>query len=173
MPKRLPEIKARFIDAARKRLTDNHDITIRQIALDCNTAVGTVYNYFPSKEHLLAAVMMEDWQVCCRRMREDADQACGPLAAIEATTKALRRFAVQYAPIWRVYAAARGSMAELNNRHRMIIEEISATVEGTLVRFNIREDPCLPEILAELILLASRTDDGFDRISSTLKKILA
>ena len=63
MPKIIPELREALIHAAKERIltSDSHDITIREIASDCNTAVGTVYNYFSSKDELLAAVMLEDW----------------------------------------------------------------------------------------------------------------
>ena len=62
MPKLIPDLRKSFIDAARNRImsAEDHDITIRQVASDCGTAVGTVYNYFPSKEYLMAAVMLDD-----------------------------------------------------------------------------------------------------------------
>ena len=162
MPKRLPELRMRFVDAAKKRLLEDtpHDITIRQVAQDCDTAVGTVYNYFPSKEALLAAVMLEDWRDCCRQMRRDAAAASEPVEALHAATSALRRFTACYAPLWRNYATARDRMDSLNRRHQQIIAEISGAVAEILERHDVQGDPCLAEVLAELVLFASRTDDG-------------
>ena len=64
MPKIIPEIQEQFLAAARQRIvySEEHDLTIRQIARDCRTGVGTVYNYFPSKDALIAGVLSEDWQ---------------------------------------------------------------------------------------------------------------
>ena len=59
MPKIIPELRERFVAAARRQMLDgeDHDVTIRQVARDCRTAVGTVYNYFPSKEALLEELL--------------------------------------------------------------------------------------------------------------------
>ena len=173
MPKIIPELRERFIAAARARLLQDNDITIRQVAHDCGTAVGTVYNYFPSKEALLAAVMMDDWQKCCADMRLDAAQEATPVGAIRRTTVALRRFTARYAPLWCNYSAARDSMDALSLRHRQIIDQIAGAVAGTLERFSVSGDAYLPQVLAELVLFASRTDDGFERIAGALTKILA
>ena len=61
MPKLIPELKQKIIAAARHRaLADEGcELTIRQVAAYCGVSVGAVYNYFPSKEALLTAVMME------------------------------------------------------------------------------------------------------------------
>ena len=175
MPKILPELRERFIAAAKLRLLEDesHDVTIRQVAKDCGTAVGTVYNYFSSKEALLAAVMMEDWTECCRQMARGAGGADGPLEALRAEVAALRRFTARYAPLWRNYAEAKGSIDALSFRHRQIIGELLKPVEETLRRFGVEGDAYLPEVLAELVLFASRSDDGFERIRGALEKILA
>ena len=175
MPKILPEVRERFVAAAKKRLAEGESgsVTIRQIARDCDTAVGTVYNYFPSKEVLLAAVMLEDWRECCRGMRLGVAGADSALEALRAATAALRGFSARYAPLWRNYGGAKDSIDTLSLRHRQIITEISACVKQALERFTVSGDEYLPEVLSELVLLASRTDDGFDRVRGALEKILA
>ena len=71
MPKIIPELKSSLIQAARKSLLESemHDISVREIARECGTAVGTVYNYFSSKEALIAEAMMSDWLECRAQSR--------------------------------------------------------------------------------------------------------
>ena len=112
----------------------------------------------------MAEVMMMDWRICCEHMRLDAARSGDPLDALQATTMALREFTTKYVSLWRNYASALGSMETLSIRHHIIIVEIGAAVSKTLDRFGVQGDPYLPEVLAELILYASRTEDGFGRI---------
>ena len=174
MPKIIPELKSSLVQAARKSLLESemHDINIRELARECGTAVGTVYNYFPSKEALIAEAMMSDWLECSRRMKKDASIESRPLNAIRATVAALRDFASRYNPTWKRYADKQNSMMSLENRHNQIIAEISEAVKETLVRFELLYDRYLPEVIAELVLLASRTEDGFERIAPVLERIL-
>lgn len=174
MPKIIPDLEASLIQAARKSLLDSesHDISIRDLARECGTAVGTVYNYFPSKEALIAKAMMGDWLECCRSMKEDAGVEDRPLDAIRATVAALRRFTSRYAPMWKKYAVEQKTPVNLETRHNQIIAEISEAVNETLVRFDLLYDRHLPEIVAELVLLASRTEDGFERLAPVLERIL-
>lgn len=169
----LPGGRAPGVRATRKTaLSPQRDATIREVATDCHTAVGTVYNYFPSKEALITAVMLEDWQACCADMEADARGQQTALAALEAITVVLRRFTARYAPTWRHYASAKGSVGELGLRHRQVIEAISGPVGHALDRFGACFDENLPEVLSELVLLASRSDDGFRRIEPVLEKLL-
>lgn len=174
MPKIIPELRASLIQAARKSLLENgpHDISIRELARECGTAVGTIYNYFPSKEALIAEAMMNDWLECVRGMRESANAEDQPLNAVRATAAALRKFTSRYQPMWKQYADEWKSMHSLENRHNQIIAEIADAVKETLVRFGLLYDPCLPDVIAELLLLASRTKDGFEKITPVMKRIL-
>ena len=45
-------------------------------------------------------------------------------------------------------------------------------MKETLVRFDLLYDKCLPEVIAELVLLASRTENGFDQIAPVMERIL-
>ena len=174
MPKIIPELKTSLIQAARKSLLDSeaHDISVRELARECGTAVGTIYNYFPSKEALIAEAMMNDWLECSRSMRRDAGMEDRPVDAIRATAAALWRFTSRYQPMWKKYAGERKSLLSLETRHNQIIAEISEAVNETLVRFDLLYDRCLPEVIAELVLLASRTENGFERIEPVMEKIL-
>ena len=175
MPKIIPELRESIIQAARKNLLESeaHDLSMRQLAQQCGTAVGTVYNYFPSKEALIAEVIMPDWLECCREMKEGAASGTDPLSAVRATAAALRRFTSRYAPVWKNYAGEQNSLASMVSRHNQVIGEIAAAVKETLLRFGLLYDEFLPEIMAEMILSASRTEDGFRRITPVLERILS
>lgn len=64
MPKLIPEIRETLINEVR-RLINNGDyskVTIRTVSKNTNIAVGTVYNYFKSKDMLVASAVAEDWE---------------------------------------------------------------------------------------------------------------
>lgn len=56
--------RQRILDAAKSLLstTDYESIQIRDVAAEANVALGTLYRYFSSKEHLYANVVY-DWSV--------------------------------------------------------------------------------------------------------------
>ena len=91
MPKLIPELRKQFLEAARNQvLVQDRDFTVRQIASDCGVSVGTLYNYFPSKEALIGAVMMEDWMLCRERMAQASEGKEDILEALRAVEAALR-----------------------------------------------------------------------------------
>ena len=85
MPKIIPEIREQFIAAARQRIlySQQHDLTIREISEDCRTGLGTVYNYFPSKDELIAEVLFEDWQTLWEEVQKKLEDSESPMQDIE------------------------------------------------------------------------------------------
>ncbi len=56
--------KEAILSASRKIATEQglQAVNIRDVAKKCNVAVGSIYNYFPSKADLLAATIEEVWK---------------------------------------------------------------------------------------------------------------
>lgn len=56
--------RQRILDAAKSllKVNDYESIQIRDVAAEANVALGTLYRYFSSKEHLYAYVV-HDWAV--------------------------------------------------------------------------------------------------------------
>ncbi len=66
MPKILTDPRKNILLEVEKLLSQGgcSAITVRSVAARCGVGVGTVYNYFPSKEALLAEYLLADWRQC-------------------------------------------------------------------------------------------------------------
>ena len=62
MPKIIENLREILLAASRTLLLEEgyRALTMRQVAGLCHVAVGTVYNYFPSKDMLDAHILLED-----------------------------------------------------------------------------------------------------------------
>ena len=63
MPKIIENLPEKLAEEARRQITESgySAMTIRSVAKACGVGVGTVYNYYPSKDALVAQFMLEDW----------------------------------------------------------------------------------------------------------------
>ncbi len=64
MPKILLDLKEKLLQEVETLLLEEGyaAVTIRKVAKRCGVGVGTVYNYFPSKDAMLAEYLLVDWR---------------------------------------------------------------------------------------------------------------
>jgi AcrR family transcriptional regulator len=131
MPKIIEHLRETLLAEARKQV-ETHGFaatTIRSVAAACNVGVGTVYNYFPSKELLVAAYMLEDWQTCMNDIR----------AALAGAPDAASTLGCIY----------RG-LTEFNEAHRSLFADRDATV--VFASAGSDKHPLLRRQIADLLL---------------------
>lgn len=175
MPKRIEALRQTLLARSRDLLLhDGYDkLTIRAVAAACGVAVGTVYNYFPSKDMLVASVMLEDWLAALKRMEAGAAAAPDVLAGLEAVFDAITAFAATYTGAWAQYGAHAGAVPAYRDRHEQLIGQLQKIIEPLLMRFDRLFDPALPPFLAETLLSASvRPGAQFQRLSPILARLL-
>lgn len=100
MPKILENAREKVIAEARRQLVKNGyaGMTIRSVAGACGLGVGTVYNYFESKDMLIASLMLEDWQRALSSMRCGSDGE--PMAVVRNVYAAIRDFSELYSKLF-------------------------------------------------------------------------
>ncbi len=63
MPKVIVHLKENFLKNAKKIIEEKgyDSLSRKELAKESQVAVGTIYNYFPDKNSLLASIVFEDW----------------------------------------------------------------------------------------------------------------
>ena len=66
MPKLLPNLRQTLIEKAIElsRTGGLSGLKLRDLARECNIALGTLYNYYPTKDSLVLDVVQQFWQNC-------------------------------------------------------------------------------------------------------------
>lgn len=175
MPKIILNLRENILKESKKILkTEGYEkLTVRRVAKLCGVAVGTVYNYFPSKEMLTAGVMLDDWQRCLDRMNASAGTAASPMEGLGQIYEVLLDFVIEYRDTWDQYRARGGENAQSPYRHHILIEQISGGIETLLARFGEVFCGELPSFFAEnLLVLASRGDRDLSAVVPIFEKLL-
>lgn len=70
MPKNISNIKEDILLVTRQLLkeTGYEELNIRKIAAHCGIATGTLYNYYDSKNKIVAEILTNDWNLMLRRV---------------------------------------------------------------------------------------------------------
>lgn len=170
MPKILDNVRTDLLETARKQLSEKGyaKTTIRSVAAECGIAVGTVYNYFPSKDMLIASFVSEDWHETLAALRayptENAEDYFRYLY------DSLTAFSRKHASLFSDPDAAKIFSAAFFERHGLLRKQLSTLImpfcEG-------QEDPeFVSQFVAESFLTWTMAKVPFSSIYSVIQKII-
>ena len=168
MPKIIEDLRKRLLEEAEKQIMAGGytAMTIRSVARMCHVAVGTVYNYFPSKDELIATVMLERWKTCVRRINSTAKAAQTPEEVLREIYVQLSDYINDYQMLFRDEAAISAFAASDGKYHEILRDQLatplyrfcSTTFEG--------------EFIAEAMLTWTVAGEGFEEIYQVIRKII-
>ena len=173
MPKIVDEARKKILESARKKLLSEGygAVSLREIARECSIAVGTIYNYFDSKDSLVASIMLDDWFQALSEMDEGIAASDGITDGIIEIHAAVERFSSIYREVWSQFLQSGGSSSEVDSRHLMLRGQIEEKIRSLLARNGRREDAGFAPILAELVLaIGPRTDISGKQLSDFLNR---
>lgn len=169
MPKILENIRENLLQEAKKQVMElgYSAMTIRSVAGACGVGVGTVYNYFPSKDNLVANFMLEDWQVCLDKMWVCCKES-NPEKVLQGVYEVLRSFVEKYTALFEDENAGAGFATSFPQRHKMLRNQLAEPMEE-LCRMQTKADPhFLAEFIAETMLTWTTEGCEYEKISSVL-----
>src|SRR5574344_1224242 len=158
MPKVIENLQETLISKAKSiLLTKGYDaLTIRGVAKECGIAIGTVYNYFTSKDEMTAYVMLEDWQDMLNSANEKIKKSNSAEKALTLLYEGILKFNKTYHFIWKGYVMKESDTVVYKKRHQLLIEQISACVQQVFDLFPpVNKVNQAAVFLAENILIAS------------------
>lgn len=172
MPKIIENVKEQLLLEAKKQVFEQgySATTIRSVASACNVSVGTVYNYFDSKEMLTATFVLENWMQHLQRMKElDCNDSKKFLKGIY---ELLRAFEKENEKIFSDKEATKSIGTGFACRHKMLRLQIASIIKVMCEKKEL--DNCLfvAEFIAEALLNWSMEDLDFEMIYPLLEKII-
>lgn len=167
MPKIIENLDQRLLEAARCQIRESgySAMTIRSVAAACGVGVGTVYNYYPSKEALAAAFILEDWNVCYADITARAESAKGREPVLWAIYENLQRFITEHAAVFQDESAAVSFTGSFSQYHGLLRTQLAAPIR----RFC--RDDFTAEFIAEAMLTWTVAEKSFDELSKVLQRI--
>ena len=168
MPKIIENLRDRLIAEAQRQLKDSGygAITIRSVAKACGVGVGTVYNYFPSKEALIANHLLEDWNACIDAIHCAAEQAEHSQSVLRCIYDQLVCFADRHQAIFRDETAAAGFAGSFSHYHGLLRSQLAEPLQAFC------GNEFHAQFVAESLLTWSMAGRSFDEIYEILKKII-
>ncbi len=158
MPKIIENLEDKLIREAMRQIGEvgYGATTIRSVASGCGVGVGTVYNYFPSKEALVAKFMLEDWRSCIAAIEAVSTYSDSPKSVVLCICDQLRLFIDRHASIFRDEAAAAGFTGSFSQYHGILRSQLAKPLR------KFCKDDFSAEFIAESLLTWTSAGKKFE-----------
>ena len=178
MPKVIEKVREQLLQEVRKQITERgySQTTIRSVASACNLGVGTVYNYFQSKDMLIATVVVEDWHACMQNFL--GSKACTNTTNTKETLKLiydmLQAFEDEHKVLFTDPEAVKKFSTGFNERHTILRNQIAQFLLPTCQESCKEEqDPqFLSQFVSEALLTWFVAKVPFENLYEILKKLI-
>jgi len=167
MPKIIENIEARLMEEVKKQIEESGygSVTIRSVAKACGVGVGTVYNYFSSKDELVATYMLKDWHGCVAAINAAAESADTPEPVLRCIWEQLCQFSERYSAIFKDEAAAAAFTGSFSRYHGMLRDQLASPIR----RFC--DSDFHAEFSAEALLVWTMAGKDFNEIYGMIGKL--
>ena len=167
MPKIIKDLESRLIAEAKKQIEDAGygNVTIRSVAKACGVGVGTVYNYFPSKESLIATHLLEDWKSCITAIQAVSTYSDAPRPVTLCIYDQLNSFIGRHVAIFQDEAAAAAFAGSFSQYHGILRDQLAQPLR----RFC--KDDFTAQFIAESLLVWTVAKKPFDEIYGIIEKL--
>ena len=172
MPKIIENLREKLLDTARRQVREEGyaGLTMRSVAEACGVGVGTVYNYFPSKESLVASFVAEDWHTVTERALCASDRSA--LQILSDEYDGIRSILDLHRRLFSDPEAIRIYAALPRERHEMLRAQLAQPLETALEREGCGGAAFLSLFLAESLLTWAIADVDRNALFSVLRPLL-
>lgn len=174
MPKKLNNIREKAIAETRNILEQQgyRALAMRDIAKKCGIAVGTMYNYFPSKEYLTSCVVLEDWKLTYEQMAGAAAGADTIHQGLGEIYERMYAFVLAHQYLTSFDGGNAKTPVDFHERHLVLLEQIEDLLRLLQKQFGYSLDDAVITFLAECILSFSTKKYTYQQIAPAITKLL-
>lgn len=167
MPKIIEDLPRRLSEEARRQVHQDGyaALTIRSVAKGCGVGVGTVYNYYSSKDALVASFLLADWRERLAAIHAASETAGQPEPALRCIYGNLQQFLQQHAAVFRDETAAASFSGSFGQYHSLLRGQLAQPI-----RKFCRED-FTAEFIAEAMLVWTVAGKPFEEIYAPISKL--
>ena len=153
MPKIIDNLPSSLQEEARRQIQESGygSVTMRSIAEACDVALGTLYNYYPSKDALIESFMEKDWQEAINLLLNKSP-ASDVASLLETEHTLLVRFLREHEKLFSDPDAIHTYSLLSRNWHVKLRGQLASPVETALSRSCCGDPSFLSLFLVEALL---------------------
>ncbi len=168
MPKIIENLSEKLITECAGQIESNgyRAMTVRSVARECGVGVGTVYNYFSSKDDLVAHSLLRDWNGRMEKIRKCADEDPDSRTLCRCIYGEISGFMESHAELFSDSRARKSFEVSSRQYHSLLRDQLAEPLKS------VCEDLCCAEFAAEALLTWTVAEWTFEELWSLLGKCL-
>lgn len=172
MPKIIENVREQLLNEAKKQVVEKGygKTTIRSVAKSCGLGTGTVYNYFPSKDMLIASFLAEDWKECLCQIEPHTSNELGDV--VKSIYDSLVSFMEKHRVLFRDSDAIKVYAVAFSVRHKQLRGQLAKYLKPVCANVPVKDGEFLAEWIAESLLTWTVAGKSFEEQYEIIKQII-
>ncbi|QNU67742.1 TetR/AcrR family transcriptional regulator [Ruminiclostridium herbifermentans] len=168
MPKNLSNVKEDILLVTRQLLKDTGytSLSIRQIAAKCGVALGTVYNYYNSKNEIVAEILGNEWNLMLRKIEQQTKAYAKAIDKLEIVFNELKYFMNNVHGFWfDTYPMGNDtnmSVCEIKEKKLLLRNQLSEKIYSFIVLDKLNTDEARNICNTISVILIAYSNDNID-----------
>ncbi len=170
MPKVIEKVREQLLEEVRRQIESRgySKTTIRSVAEGCSISVGTVYNYFKSKDELVASAVAEDWKVKTEKL--EASLPASSYDTLRLVYEAVSSFEDEHRALFTDEEAVKKFSSVFTRWHSLLRRQTASFLIPVCT--NAEDKEFLSLFLAESLLTWVTEGVPFEKLYSVLKNLI-
>ena len=167
-------IRAKLLEEARKQIEERgyKETTVRSVAGALSIGLGTLYNYFESKDMLVASLMLEDWTEIIGKIRQNLNSESDNTEKLRFIYDGLLEFYKKHENIFKDPSAKTTFSRSTEERHPLLIRQISAMILPIISASDIEDKGLLADFVSESMLTWSMSGREYADLKPIFNKFI-
>lgn len=174
MPKIIENVRGKLLEEARRQIEERgyKETTVRSVAAALSIGLGTLYNYFESKDMLVASFMLDDWSKSMTEMRESIDSSADSHEKLRLVFEGLRAFSERHKKLFSDPSARKTFAHTMQERHPLLIGQISSIILPIVSDSGVEDKKLLADFISESILTWSASGREYAELAPIFNKLI-
>ena len=171
MPKVIENASEQIIKAGKDVLAEKgfDDFNMRDVAKKCQMAIGTLYNYFPSKDGLIAKILFLDWNEYLNEVNMDAESGDDLFTCLNLIFDDLVDFVLKYEELYK----KRLEISDFSYEDNSISLDLQIVISNLIKKYGYSVSDFEEAFIAEAFLFyAVRRDFSYSKLDMVIHKII-
>jgi len=142
MPKILTNVREDILRISRAILeTEGYNaFSMREVSSRCGIALGTIYNYYRTKDEIISEIILSDWDLANKRMETVIASGASEIDKLEEIFHSLKDFVHDFHSLWLEMAMNRKNACNMESRvnrqndYRILIKDKIKSATPSIVR---------------------------------------